>query len=51
LGSHQIDVACWMFNAQPECVIGIGGQEFIRDGRDIDDNIQLLYRYRRSGRS
>ena len=47
LGSHQIDVACWMFNAQPEYVIGIGGQEFVRDGRDIDDNIQLLYRYRR----
>jgi predicted dehydrogenase len=47
LGSHQIDVAGWMFNAQPEYVIGIGGQEFIRDGRDIYDNIQLLYRYRR----
>jgi predicted dehydrogenase len=47
LGSHQIDVACWMFNAQPEYVIGIGGQEFIRDGRDICDNIQLIYRYRR----
>jgi predicted dehydrogenase len=47
LASHQIDVACWMFNAQPEYVVGIGGQEFIRDGRDIYDNIQLLYRYRR----
>ena len=47
LGSHQIDVAGWMFNAQPEYVIGIGGQEFIRDGRDIYDNIQLLYRYRK----
>ena len=47
LGSHQIDVASWMFNAQPEYVMGMGGQEFIRDGRDIYDNIQLLYRYRR----
>ncbi len=47
LGSHQIDVASWMFNAQPEYVIGIGGREFIRDGRDIYDNIQLIYRYRR----
>jgi predicted dehydrogenase len=47
LASHQIDVACWMFNARPEYVIGIGGQEFIRDGRDIFDNIQLIYRYRR----
>ena len=47
LGSHQLDVASWMFNAQPEYVIGIGGQEFVRDGRDIFDNIQLLYRFRR----
>ena len=47
LASHQIDVASWMFGAQPECVIGMGGQEFIRDGRDIYDNIQLIYRYRK----
>ncbi len=47
LGSHQIDVASWMFGAQPEYVIGIGGQEFVRDGRDIYDNVQLIYRYRR----
>ena len=47
LGSHQIDVASWMFNAQPEYVVGVGGREFIRDGRDIYDNIQLIYRYPR----
>jgi predicted dehydrogenase len=45
LGSHQIDVASWMFNAQPQYVIGVGGQEFVRDGRDIYDNVQLIYRY------
>jgi predicted dehydrogenase len=47
LASHQIDVASWIFNAQPEYVMGMGGQEFIRDGRDIYDNIQLLYRFRK----
>jgi predicted dehydrogenase len=47
LGSHQMDVASWMFSARPEYVIGVGGQEFIRDGRDILDNIQLIYRYPR----
>ena len=47
LGSHQIDVASWMFGAQPEYVMGMGDKEFIRDGRDICDNIQLLYRYKR----
>jgi predicted dehydrogenase len=47
LASHQIDVASWRFNAQPEYVMGMGGPEFIRDGRDIYDNIQLLYRFRK----
>ena len=46
-GSHQIDVASWMFGSQPEFVTGVGGQEFIEDGRDIYDNIQLTFRYRR----
>jgi len=45
LASHQMDVASWMFDSQPQFVVGIGGQEFVRDGRDIFDNIQLIYRY------
>jgi predicted dehydrogenase len=44
---HQIDVASWMFGSQPEFVVGIGGQEFIRDGRDIYDNVQLMFKYPR----
>jgi predicted dehydrogenase len=47
LASHQIDVADWMFGAHPEYVVGVGGQEFIKDGRDVYDNIQLIYRYPR----
>lgn len=45
LGSHQIDVADWMFGAHPEYVVGVGGLEFIKDGRDVYDNIQLIYTY------
>jgi len=45
LASHQIDVADWFFGAQPEYVIGIGGRERMNDGRDIYDNIQLIYKY------
>lgn len=45
LASHQIDVADWMFGATPEFVMGLGGNEFIKDGRDIWDNIQLIYNY------
>lgn len=45
LGSHQIDVADWMFGSGPEYVVGVGGTDYIRDGRDIFDNIQLIFRY------
>jgi len=45
LGSHQIDVAEWFFGSAPEYVIGVGGSEFIRDGRTVYDNIQLIYKY------
>lgn len=47
LASHQIDVADWMFGAYPEYVLGVGGVEWIKDGRDVYDNIQLIYRYPR----
>ncbi len=45
LASHQIDVADWMFGATPEYVMGIGELNTWKDGRDIYDNIQLIYRY------
>ncbi len=45
LASHQIDVADWMFGATPEYVMGVGGLDTMKDGRDIFDNIQLIYGY------
>ncbi len=45
LASHQVDVADWMFGSRPESVVGVGGHEFIFDGRDISDNIQLIFKY------
>ena len=45
LASHQIDVADWMFGSGPEYVIGVGGLDMRKDGRDIFDNIQLIYKY------
>jgi len=47
LASHQIDVADWMFGATPEFVVGVGGLDTQKDGRDIYDNIQLIYKYPR----
>jgi predicted dehydrogenase len=38
-------VADWMFGSPPEFVTGVGGREFSNDGRDVYDNIQLIYKY------
>ena len=45
LASHQIDVADWLFGSAPEFVIGVGGLDTWKDGRDVYDNIQLIYKY------
>jgi predicted dehydrogenase len=45
LASHHLDVADWFFGAHPDFVIGTGGLDFRRDGRDLFDNIQLIYSY------
>jgi len=45
LTSHQVDVADWMFGSQPEFVMGLGSLDMLKDGRDVYDNIQLIYNY------
>jgi predicted dehydrogenase len=46
LASHHIDATDWMFGANPEFVIGLGGLDTWKDdGRDIFDNIQLIFQY------
>ena len=45
LMSHQVDVADWMLDAVPTSVMGVGGLDYWKDGRDIYDNIQLIFEY------
>jgi predicted dehydrogenase len=45
LTSHQVDVADWMFGSAPEFVMGLGSLDTLKDGRDVNDNIQLIYKY------
>jgi predicted dehydrogenase len=45
LTSHQVDIADWMFGSSPEFVMGLGSLDLLKDGRDVYDNIQLIYRY------
>ena len=45
LASHQVDIADWIFGSTPEWVMGLGGLDTWHDGRDVYDNIQLIYKY------
>ncbi len=45
LASHQVDVSDWMLGMTPESVMGLGSLDFMKDGRDINDNVQLIYKY------
>jgi predicted dehydrogenase len=45
LASHQVDVADWFFGSSPEFVLGMGSLDTWRDGREVYDNIQLIYNY------
>lgn len=45
LGSHHIDFANWVFGAMPESVTGSGGIDTYHDGRETNDNVQIIFRY------
>ena len=45
LTSHQVDVSDWMFGSTPEFVMGLGSLDMLKDGRNVYDNIQLIYKY------
>jgi len=45
LGSHHINFANEVFGTFPESVVGSGGIDFWKDGRETNDNVQVVYRY------
>ncbi|MCG9970964.1 Gfo/Idh/MocA family protein [Christiangramia crocea] len=45
LCSHQIDFVNWVLDATPEQVMGVGGIDYWKDGRETYDNIHLIYSY------
>lgn len=45
LSSHQIDFVNWVLDATPNKVIGMGGVDYWKDGRETYDNIHLIYNY------
>ncbi len=45
LCSHQIDFVNWVTKSTPKKVMGMGGIDYWKDGRETYDNIHLLYEY------
>jgi len=46
LGSHQIDVANWALgDIHPVSCVGIGGIDYWKDGREVYDNVSVVYKY------
>jgi len=45
LCSHQLDLAHWILGTMPETVMGTGGIDYWKDGRETYDNIHLIYTY------
>lgn len=47
--SHQIDFINWAFETQPDEIIGAGGIDVFKDGRETYDNVQAILRYKEAG--
>ncbi|WP_418263689.1 Gfo/Idh/MocA family protein [Flavobacterium faecale] len=45
LCSHQIDFVNWVLDETPSQVMGVGGIDYWKDGRETFDNVHLTYRY------
>jgi predicted dehydrogenase len=45
LSSHQIDFVNWVLGENPYKIMGMGGIDYWKDGRETFDNIHLLYEY------
>ncbi len=45
LCSHQLDFCNWVLNAVPTQVMGDGGIDYWKDGRETLDNVHMIYSY------
>ncbi len=45
LCSHQIDFINWVLEENPKKIMGVGGIDYWKDGRETFDNIHLLFEY------
>lgn len=45
LATHQLQVGNWALKMIPETIMGFGDIVFWKDGREVYDNVSLIYRY------
>jgi predicted dehydrogenase len=45
LSSHQMDIIRWMLNSPPRQIMGTGGIDYWKDGRDTRDNTHLIVKH------
>ncbi len=45
LHSHQIDFINFVFNSYPRKVVGLGGIDYWKDGRETFDNVNTIFEY------
>lgn len=50
LGSHQIDIANWVFGEAPQAALASGSVAVYHDGRENDDNVQAILSYSKGRR-
>jgi predicted dehydrogenase len=45
LGTHQIHAVNWFLGSAPTAVVGMGGIDYWKDGREIFDNVEVIFEY------
>ena len=45
LGSHQTHVVNWFLKSVPVAVVGLGGVDYWKDGRETYDNVNVIFEY------
>ncbi len=45
LGTHQIHAVNWFLGAAPIAVTGMGGIDYWKDGREVFDNVEVIFEY------
>jgi predicted dehydrogenase len=45
LGTHQLHAVNWFLGTAPTAVVGMGGIDYWKDGREVYDNIELIFEY------